>query len=164
MEEDYVNSVAEQQHQIFDSKGIRDGTAGWLETFPFSFGSRTRTTQGARRRRGEERTREKRGSRGRGRNVKLANTVAQKRKGRMKRNEEGWIHAWEASRNAHGRTTVIYVDPGTGKFINANAILRKEPTEPEAGLKRDLWRMDWGNKTIFGTRHGNTGISLRCLK
>lgn len=37
------------------------------------------------------------------------------------------------------RTTVIYVDPGTGKFINANAILR------------DLWLVAKG-KEIYRER------------
>lgn len=61
-------------------------------------------------------------------------------------------------------TTVIYVDPGTGKFINANAILRKEATdggwwrrERERGGGRRM-----GGVKRFGTRYANTdtGSSL----
>lgn len=53
-------------------------------------------------------------------------------------------------------TTVIYVDPGTGKFINANAILRKEArtdgwrVEKEGGEKeRERRGEEWGSKAIW---------------
>lgn len=84
----------------------------------------------------------------------------------MKKDEYTREKHRETNARTNDEPTVIYVDPGTGKFINANAILRKEPWPSlDARLRRDLWRMDWGrNKTIFGTRHGNTGIGITAAK
>lgn len=62
-------------------------------------------------------------------------------------------------------TTVIYVDPGTGKFINANAILRKEATDGWRVEKREGERWGKGGRETnggvkrFGTRYVNTDVT-----
>lgn len=92
----WIQSVAEQQ-QIFDSRGIRCGRASGSGLALYL---RDQDSDGGSA--GGKKEERKEGRKvARGAEKQEIGEIGWKRKGRMKRNEEGWIHAWEASRNAY---------------------------------------------------------------